>query len=127
MVPPGGCPQSPTPGPQRPRESSLTWSTLLWPILRLWSGLPAALARTHIPTAAFSLSPATTYLPRERQLLPRLQCARLSLQHRGKYFSTAGTFRLGGGRGGTRSLLGGFSQTPCVVLLQLVGRMNPQI
>lgn len=59
----------------------------------------AALARTHIPTPAFSLSPATTHLPRERQLLPRLQCSRLSLQHRGEYLLATSTLRPGGGQG----------------------------
>lgn len=61
-----------------------------------WRTLPApALARTLTPTARLSLSPATTDLPWERQLLPRLQCSWLSLQHRGEYLSATSTLRQG--------------------------------
>lgn len=105
MVPPGGCPQRRTLGSQRPRTPSLPWSTL-------WIALALALAHTHIPTPAFSLSPATAYLPGERQLLPRLQCSRLSLQHRGEYLLATSTLRPGGRRAGTHSPLCRFTQPP---------------
>lgn len=57
---------------------------------------PCTHAHSHPPAFSLSLSPATTDLPRERQLLQRLQCARFSLQHRGEYPSVTSTRRLGG-------------------------------
>lgn len=59
---------------------------------------PGPDTHTHSHLPAFSLSPATTYLPWERQLLPRLQCSWLSLQHRGEYPLATSVLRLGGGR-----------------------------
>lgn len=85
-APPGGTAPR---GPGGLGKPSLTPARLLQPG-------PGTHAHSHLP--AFSLSPATTYLPWERQLLPRLQCSRLSLQHRGEYPSATRVLRLGGGR-----------------------------
>lgn len=116
MVPPGGCPQRRAPGPRGlgnpPCPSP---SPLPGPVLRLPKG-PAgrpALARMHARShpLAFSLSPATTHLPWERQLLPRLQWSRLSLHRRGEYLSATSTLRLGAGGAGDSPLLGRFTQS----------------
>lgn len=88
-VPPGGCPWHRTPGPRGLGKPSPSPARLLQPG-------PGTHAHSHL--LAFSLSPATTYLPWERQLLPRLQCSRLSLQHRGEYPLATSVLRLGGGR-----------------------------
>lgn len=90
-VPPGGYLRHRILGPRGLGKPSPAPATSLQPG-------PGTHAHAHRP--AFSLSPATTYLPWERQLLPRLQCSRLSLQHRGEYLLAASPLRLGRGRGG---------------------------
>lgn len=81
----GAAPRGPRglgkPSPAPPQRPSLR------PALRRVES-PARSRPWHarsFPPARLSLSPATTYLPWERQLLPRLQCSWLSLQHRGEY------------------------------------------
>lgn len=87
---------------------------------------PGPDTHTHSHLPAFSLSPATTYLPWERQLLPRLQCSRLSLQHRGEY--PLAPRRPQAGRreeSGTGCVLGSFTQTT-MVLPGLASRESPR-